>query len=287
MGIKSGQISVNYLEEDTGTNTRIVAYSYKRPRPNQKIIMKEVAFITLPLPVSMPNDEYSMNVGAVNLGLAGNALNFDINKMPDQMTDTIAERIGLGGNASKEAKQLVGGLAAILAASPGISDLLSRKSGLPAISETAQALTGIVQNPHTALLFNGVNLRTFTFTWRLSPRSEKQSKNLNQIISTLKKAMHPNLMAFNFALDYPDLFKITFNNDKEGIVNVDYSFLKSMSVNPTPAGHAYYKEGYPSVIDLSLTFEEIAIKTAETFDEFDPYQTMTSGDVANRNTAGP
>jgi hypothetical protein len=265
MSIKKTKISINYLEDDTGTNTRITMYNYKRPRPNGKIVLNDYGFITLPLPVSMPNDEYSMNVGAVNLGLAGNALNFDVNKVPDEMTDTIAERIGLSGNSSKEAKRIVGGLAAFLAASPGVSDLLSRKSGLPAISETAQALTGIVQNPHTALLFNGVNLRTFTFSWRLSPRSADQSRKLNSIINALKRAMHPDLIAFNFALDYPDLFRITFNNDKEGIVEVDYSFLRSMSVNPTPAGHAYYKEGYPAVIDLSLTFEEIAIKTSESF----------------------
>lgn len=285
MGLKSKVSNLNYLEDDLGVCTRINVFSYKRKRPNDKVVRDPLSFITLPLPVNMPSDTYSMAVADTDLGVLGNITGFDPNNANDlsKLTATVAERLGFDPSSDKG--KIASAMATIIAAAPVVSDALSSRAlGLP-IDAVAQAYTGIVRNPHTALLFNNVHLREFTFNWKLSPRSQRQSQTLNQIISTLKKAMHPNLQLGQFALDYPDLFTVNFNNDKEGVVNVDFSFLKSMAVNPTPNGHAYFRDGYPSVIDLSLTFHEIAIKTAEDFDgRFGNYETPA---VSSSNPRGP
>ena len=41
---------------------------------------------------------------------------------------------------------------------------------------------GNVVNPHVALLFEGVNLKNFSFTWRFSPDNEGESIKLKKII---------------------------------------------------------------------------------------------------------
>lgn len=267
MGLKYRVPNINYLEEDTGVNTRLNIFKYKRTRPNEKILSQEMCFITLPLPVNMPNDTYNMSIQDLDLGLVGNVSAANLGGLNDTLANADVTKIQ---NTVKELYNNFTGQDAArlglvgLATAPLVSDLLSRKTGL-SIAEAAQAQAGIVRNPHTALLFQNVRLRTFTFTWQLSPRSESQSKKLNSIISTIKQAMHPDLDFGGFALNYPDLFTVSFNNDKEGIVNVDASFLEDLAINPTPNGHAYYKNGYPVEVQMSMTFKEVAIKTSENY----------------------
>jgi hypothetical protein len=255
-----GSSSINYLEYDTGINTRINIFKYQRPRPNAKMLRVPIAFMTLPLPVNMPSDHYSMSIGEENLGFFGNASDIKNTESYKSLNETIKERLNVSGFSGDVAAIAT----ALLAAVPAVSD--ASKAITPGLVGAAQVTAGVVKNPHTALLFNNVQLRTFTFQWKLSPRSEAQSKNLNRIINTLKRAMHPAFLAGGFALDYPNLFTVEFNNDKEGIVTVDYAFLQDFQINPTPSGQVYYRNGYPSIIDISMTFKETRIKTTEDFE---------------------
>jgi hypothetical protein len=280
MAVSLNAQSISYLEDDTGINTRINIYKYQRPRPGAKLLKVPVSFITLPLPVQMPDDHYSMQIGAENLGEIGTLLGGKNGESLGELRNTLKERLGVSG---------VGGDAAVLGAlmvmsAPAMADLAvgagilkgSGKAVAAGIAgsavakqaaDNAKANLGVARNPHTALLFNGVDLRTFTFTWRLSPRSPAQSQNLNKIINQIKRAMHPNLALGGFALDYPNLFTVEFNNDKEGIINLGFSFCQDFRINPTPSGHVYYKDGYPSIVEMSMTVKEFQIKTTEDFQD--------------------
>jgi hypothetical protein len=267
MAIASAATNLNYLEDDTGINTRINIFKYQRPRPNAKMLRVPISFMTLPLPVNMPSDHYSMNIGEQDLGFLGNATDIKDGADLGKLRESLKEKLNVSGVSGDVAALAVG----LLAAAPAVSDVLSGIKGLGGLnaSGVAQATAGLVKNPHTALLFNNVQLRTFTFQWKLSPRSESQSKNLNSIINMLKRAMHPSFAGGGFALEYPNLFTVEFNNDKEGIVTVDYAFLQDFQINPTPSGQVYYKNGYPSIVEMSMTFKETRIKTTEDFANLD------------------
>jgi hypothetical protein len=99
----------------------------------------------------------------------------------------------------------------------------------------------------------------------MSPRSPAQSQNLNTLINVIKRVMHPNLALGGFALDFPNLVTIEFNNDKEGVLKVDYAFISAFSVDPTPHGQVFYREGYPAIVKMSMHVKEIRIKTTEDF----------------------
>ena len=258
MAILNPVSNVNYLEDDTGLNSRLSIFKYQRPRPGDKLLRQPLGLITLPLPSNLPSDQYSMDLSSAALGIVGNVTEMDASKGQSLtgLTNTIRERLGAGEGL---AGTVGAGLVGILATAPGISD-----AGL-GLNQIAQSLAGVVRNPHTALLFNSVHLRSFQFSWRLSPRSQDQSRKLNEIILTLKRAMHPNSALGGFAFDYPNLFTLNINNDKEGIVKVDYSFMRDLSINPVPNGHAYYRDGYPSMVDISFTLMEVKVKTAEDF----------------------
>ena len=275
-----GSANINYLEDDAGFKTRINIYKYQRPRPGAKLLVTPQAYLTLPLPMQMPEDHYSMQIGSADLGEIGNLTGGKSGESMGQLEETLKERLGTGSTAGTVAAAL--GLAAV-AADPAIADLAGLvgalkgntgaaiasqlgQSALTQAGKNALATLGVVRNPHTALLFNGVDLRTFTFSWRLSPRSQKQSLNLDRIINIIKRAMHPNLTLGGFALDYPNLFTVEFENDKQGIVELGFSFCSDFRINPTPSGQVYYKNGYPSIVEMSMTLKEFQIKTTEDFD---------------------
>ena len=252
----------NYLEDDVGIHTRMSIFKYQRPRPDSKMLKQPLGTIILPYPDHIPPDHYSMDIRSQDLGLMGNLTDIKQAESVASVLQTVKERLG-NVNGSN-----VGAIAALgLGVAPIVSDALGNKLGLT-IAETAQATVGVVKNPHTALLFNNVNLRTFQIQWRLSPRSEAQSKRLNSIINTIKRAMHPNLAIGGFALDYPNLVRIDFNNDKEGITKIDYAFIKDFQIDGTPNGHVFYRDGYPSLINMTMTVEEVQIRTAEDFEEY-------------------
>lgn len=247
----------NYLEDDVGIHTRMQLFKYARPSPNSNVLKQPLGTIVLPYPDHIPPDHYSMDIRSTDLGMLGN-LTEGLRQGEEwtRLNNTVRERLGLGEGTAADVAMIA---ALGLAVAPKVGDL-----NLPA-AQNAQAKTGVVRNPHTALLFNNVNLRTFQIQWKLSPRSAAQSAKLNSIINVIKKAMHPNLALGGFALDYPNLVRIDFNNDKEGITKIDYAFIKDLTIDGTPNGHVFYRDGYPSLINITMTVEEIITKTSEDF----------------------
>jgi hypothetical protein len=251
-------LNINYLEEQTSTRTYIDIFQYERPTPQSNMLRFHRGTITLPLPDYMPNDEYSMQLSTADTGALGAGLNayFGGSDKAGAIADlrkTLRERIGTDSDSIANA-------IAIMDAAPAISD------GLRILSPQLRLSAGLTRNPHMAVLFEGVNLRRLQYKWKLSPRSAAQSRRLDQIINRIQIAMHPNLELGGFALNYPNLVTVKCTNDKKGIVQSDFSFIQDMQVNPTPHGHAYYREGYPSIVEMSLVVDEVRIKTAEDFE---------------------
>ena len=79
----------------------------------------------------------------------------------------------------------------------GVQGLLSRASGA-------------VLNPNLELLFNGPTLRSFNFTFRLSPRSKDEAANVRRIIRFFKEGMSVKTAATGVFLKSPNLFTIKY-----------------------------------------------------------------------------
>ena len=80
----------------------------------------------------------------------------------------------------------------------GTTDLLSRTSGA-------------VLNPNMELLFKGPALRSFTFSWKMSPRDKKESEVIAKIIRTFKQSMAPQKTDAGLFLKAPNIYQLTFN----------------------------------------------------------------------------
>jgi hypothetical protein len=114
------------------------------------------------------------------------------------------------------------------------------------------------------LLFQGVQLRSFNFSFNLAPREEKEATAVKNIIRTFKASMAAKTSSGTGAglfISSPEIFQLTY---KSG--NKKHPFLHSfkpcalvnMMVDYTGSGvYATYEDATPVHMKLTLSFQEL------------------------------
>ena len=120
----------------------------------------------------------------------------------------------------------------------------------------------VILNPNMELLFNSPTLRPFNFSFKLSPREEKESVAVKQIIKYFKAHMAVRKDANSLFLRSPNVFKIEYlyGNKKEhkGLNLIKLCALTNCSVDYTPLGsYMTYNEGTMVSYTLNLQFQEL------------------------------
>ena len=143
------------------------------------------------------------------------------------------------------------GLAALFAATAVGTDaaaLLSRTSG-------------IVLNPNLQLLFNGPTLRPFSFTFKMSARSQSEAKIIITILNFFKRGMSSIKTKSNLFLKAPHTFKIEYQylgKPHPYIGKIKECALQSITTNYTPEGqYATYVDGYMVSYEIQMQFQEL------------------------------
>ena len=123
---------------------------------------------------------------------------------------------------------------------------------------------GEILNQNVELLFNGVNLRSFKFSFKLTPRGPQEAKQVKLIINAFKRNMAPKLGENQSVfLKTPNVFNLTYKKGKDKhpfLHTFKQCALTDMSVNYTGEGvYATYagKEGSPVSMVLELGFKEL------------------------------
>ena len=151
-----------------------------------------------------------------------------------------------------------------------ITSLLLKNAGFEVPAETILARGfGIVPNSNLELLFQGPTLRQFGFTWRMSPRSDKEARNVKRIIRMFKQGSAPRKLnsqsgagAASLFLGTPNVFKLSYktagNKEISGLNKFKICALVNMNVIYAPDGQwAAYDEGQPVSLQMTLNFQEI------------------------------
>jgi hypothetical protein len=139
--------------------------------------------------------------------------------------------------------------------------------------------TGAVINPNLELLFNGPTLRSFGLAFKMSPRSEKEAKNIRTIIKFFKKGMAPRKAkdGNGVFLGTPHIFNISFRSGSgEQIASIGEfktCALVRCEVNYTPDGfYAAYQDSLvsggsqPIALTLQLGFAELTPIFSDEYD---------------------
>jgi len=125
-------------------------------------------------------------------------------------------------------------------------------------------VTGGVLNPNLELLFNGPQLRTFSFSFTLSAREPNESKRIREIIRFFKQGMSVKRATSNLFVKAPNIFDISYHlgsgaeSDHPWINKIKTCALTNCSVNYTPAGnYATFYDGAMTAYELTLSFSEL------------------------------
>ena len=136
--------------------------------------------------------------------------------------------------------------------------------------------TGQVLNPNLELLFKGVILRQFNYSFTLTPRSQQEGQEVLRIINTFKRRMAAKSTASNGAgaglfIKAPDVFQLKFmKGDLEHpfLYKIKQCALTNMNVTYDGAGaYATYGDGTPVKMTLQLSFRELSPVYTEDYDE--------------------
>ena len=128
--------------------------------------------------------------------------------------------------------------------------------------------TGQAINNNVEVLFNGPELRTFTYQYRFTPREPREAKGIKQIIRFFKKQMAPKRSTSRIFLKSPNVFKLKYTfrdgSNHPFLNNIKMCALGGFTVNYTPDGsYSTYNDrfgegdGSMASYDVGLTFKEM------------------------------
>lgn len=237
-----------------------------------KSLANPKAYICLPIPQSISDTTQvtwgedtldPLSAFAVNIGTAA----IDPNKsLRDQAEQYIKSgKLGLDTQTTNAVIAAISGKAyGALGGNVSITGLIARASGQ-------------VFNPNLELLFQGVTLRSFPFTFDFVPRNSTEAKTVKNIIKTLKKSMTAKSSASSVPagifIKAPDVFQLTYKrgpNAHPFLNKFKPTALTSMQLNYTGSNtYATYADGTPIHIQMSLTFTELNPIYAEDYTKDD------------------
>lgn len=249
--------------------------------PFEKPTDKFTDIIRLPMPSSLV-EKFSMGYSSQGLGtIVGGLMDTGV---PKDIYDILKNS---NGKVTDEAISTIRGRVAEFKENAGVENII-----LPAIrvattlfsdtaSKAADIVTGTALNPYQSLFFEGPELRTHDFSFRLSPNSESESYRLRNIINIFRKRMLPekDLLVYR----YPDscFIELTVRGNSMSLYTIYRSYLKSIAVNYAPSNTpAFFKNGYdPVEVALDLSFSEINPVTRNDVD------TAVANDLINKQGA--
>lgn len=100
-------------------------------------------------------------------------------------------------------------------------------------------VTGAVVNPNMELLFNGPQLRPFTFTFNMSPRDETEAKHVKAIIKALKQSSAVQIGVGELFLKTPFIYRLSYRTEglkeHQSLNRIKECALTNISIDYTPA----------------------------------------------------
>lgn len=117
----------------------------------------------------------------------------------------------------------------------------------------------------STMLFNGVQVKNFTFSWDLIPETPAEGNSIVQIIQGLEEAKLPYFesMAAVSRLKFPDVFQISFGGVQPKLIRYGMSFITSVEVDYSSGHFQLYSDGNFPQIKLRVGFTELVARTRE------------------------
>lgn len=133
---------------------------------------------------------------------------------------------------------------------------------------------GKTLNPKASLMFDGIDMKEFSFEWTLAPTEQKESEVLKNIVNKIKQNALPAYgenatTNTRIMLEYPstvDLYLLGV--DPNFFLFFKTAMISNVNVNYTPNGLSILRGGVPSSVSLSMNFREMDIHVSGDYGGF-------------------
>lgn len=148
----------------------------------------------------------------------------------------------------------------------GVQAFKSGSSEQRSAANLAQISQGKVVNTRTELIFDNIDRRTFTFDFKMIPRTATEAESIRKIVKKFRSNMSPNFdstSGSNRTMIVPSTFEIEFKpNDGEYLPKIGRSVCTSCNVTYGGARPQFYEGGSPVETSMTLTFQELEMVTS-------------------------
>lgn len=188
------------------------------------------------------------------------------------------------GMASKADMSSVGGIVDLIKGAAGMGAHQVERAGLGAIgaalggdlNSARDKLSNRAQNNFLEATFTGLDFRKFSFSWKFTPKSPQEAKQVQKIIKKFKFHMLPEIRGgdhgrwFTTPAEF-DLFYMFRGDENTWINKIHTCVLLNMEVNYAPNGYQTFRPiedpnntgAPPTEIDMKLDFQETKLVTKE------------------------
>ena len=172
------------------------------------------------------------------------------------------------------AKNLVEGAKAIVgeAAAKAATEVAEGLTGAEGARGLALKAFGQADNPYMEVLFDKMELRTFSYQFTFAPKNKQETEDVQKIIALFRFHMSPELKGSqNRFLTLPSEFDIHYMyQDQSGQASENDFYNKiatcvctGCEVNYTPDGVKSFEGGAPTKITMTVSFQETELLTKE------------------------
>lgn len=280
---------------------KLLRYPYKKIRPADDYLQIDIIEYKAPGIELQSETSFAFNTSDqtyANLGGSENKLKFILSvvlPIPDNISDSNSAKWGTGevgplsasiADIAKNGMEggIPKGISSFIQKLGNLKNALETGSGQIALQSTVANLGlrsvftdnapdllsragGITFNQNVELLFSGVSLREpFTFSFEMTPRSEKESAEIKEIIRSFKKYSavskgNDTGGAAGLFLKAPQVFRIRYMSGGKPhpfLNKFKVCALLQLSTVYTNSGtYATYPDATPVNMSLNLTFQEL------------------------------
>lgn len=242
-----------------------VTTGFRQPTSDAISRATPLYIINLPIPKGISDSngvtwgEDSLNSIAA-YGLSASNEIIESENFGKEVMNQVSKAIGVagdsftGGNLQELIQQKFAAMAVgSLGGNVSLESILSRTSG--------QTL-----NPNMELLFQGVKLRSFNFSYDMAPRDSNEAIAVKTILRIFKASMAAKKSSTSGASDglfisSPDVFLLEYKKGSSKhpfLPTFKPTALVNMTVDYTASGmYATYSDGTPVHVNLNLSFQEL------------------------------
>ena len=249
------------LDKNAASYIELEFFAYDRSAPFEGGKISQSTKVQLPIPENFTIN-HEIKYQERDTGILGDLMQTDAAR-------NAMSTLGQTGSISQAASAAGEAIASVSTADAAKSvEAVAKRAAFAALNSADEVVGGLagriageIPNPHPTVFFKGLELRQFTWTWKLVPRSADEAASLKQIIMEIKRLVLPE--KDGSFLKYPHLLKPKVLPDATLYGNFMKSAIKTFSVNYTAEGtSAFFIDGTPVSVNLILTFQEMENMTA-------------------------